>query len=43
MIVIDKDGVRVESIKGGASSAFENVAKVIGGAIQSEKNNKAEV
>ncbi|MDH5219428.1 MAG: spore germination protein GerW family protein, partial [Gammaproteobacteria bacterium] len=42
MIIIDKNGVRVESIKGSASSAFENVAKTIGSAIQSEVKRKSE-
>ena len=42
MIIIDKNGVRVESIKGGASSAFENIAKTIGTAIQSEVKRKTE-
>jgi uncharacterized spore protein YtfJ len=41
MIIIDKNGVRVESVKGGASSAFESVAKAIGSAIQAEKKEKA--
>lgn len=42
MIIIDKNGVRVESIKGSASSAFENIAKTIGSAIQSEIKRKTE-
>jgi len=37
MIIIDKNGVRVESIKGGASSALESVAQTIGRAIQDKK------
>ena len=34
MVIIDKNGVRIESIKGGASSAFESVGNAIGKAIQ---------
>jgi len=40
MIIIDKDGVRIETIKGGASSAFESVGNAIGKAIQSENKQK---
>ena len=40
MVIIDKDGVRVETIKGGASSAFESVGKAIGSAIQSDKHKQ---
>lgn len=36
MIIIDKDGVRIESVKSGASSAFESVGTAIGKAFQSE-------
>ncbi len=42
MIIIDKNGVRVESIKSGASSALESVAQTIGKAIQSEKKQKTD-
>jgi len=42
MIVIDKDGVRIESIKGGASSAMESVAQTIGKAIQAEKGKSSD-
>jgi uncharacterized spore protein YtfJ len=41
MVIIDKSGVRVESIKGGASSALESVAQTIGKAIQAQKKEKA--
>ncbi len=40
MIIIDKNGVRIEPIKGSASSAFESIAQTIGQAIQSEKKEK---
>jgi len=40
MIIIDKSGVRVESIKGGASSAFESVGTAIGKALQFESKQK---
>jgi uncharacterized spore protein YtfJ len=42
MVIIDKSGVRVESIKGGASSALESVAQTIGKAIQAEKKEKTD-
>jgi len=41
MIIIDKEGVRIETIKGGASSAFESVGTAIGKAIQSENKQKS--
>lgn len=34
LIVINEDGVRLESIKGGASSVFEKVAETIGKTVQ---------
>lgn len=40
MIIIDKNGVRIETIKGGASSAFESVGTAIGKAIQSESKKE---
>lgn len=42
MVIIDKNGVRVESIKGSVSSAFESVAQTVGKVIQSEKKEKAD-
>ncbi len=42
MIIIDQNGVRIEPIKGGASSAFESIAHTIGEAIQSEKKEKSD-
>lgn len=41
MIIIDKDGVRIESVKSGASSAFESVGTAIGKAFQSENKQSA--
>ena len=40
MVIIDKNGVRVETIKGRVSSAFESVAQVIGKTIQAKKREK---
>lgn len=40
MIIIDKDGVRIETIKGGASSAFESVGTAIGKAMQTDSKKK---
>jgi uncharacterized spore protein YtfJ len=40
MVIIDKNGARVETIKGGASSAFENVAQTISNTIQAKKKEK---
>ncbi len=37
MIIINKDGVRLEPVKGGTSSVLEKVAETIGKAVQ--KNN----
>ena len=42
LMIIDKDGVRVETIKGSASSAIETIAQTVGKAIQSEKKEQAE-
>lgn len=42
MIIIDKSGVRVESIKGGTASVMESVGSVIGKAIESSNNKKKE-
>jgi len=39
MIIIDKDGVRIESIKSGASSAFESVGKAIGTAMKKTESD----
>jgi len=43
MVIIDKSGVRIESIKSGASSALENVGKAIGKAMSksTEKTHKS--
>lgn len=40
MVIIDKNGVRIETIKGGASSAFESVGTAIGKAMQSGNKSK---
>jgi len=42
MIIVDKKGVRIETIKGGASSAFESVGTAIGKAIGSDSKKKGE-
>ena len=42
MVIIDKNGVRVETIKGGVSSAFESVAQTIGKTIQTKKKEKTD-
>lgn len=42
MVIIDANGVRVETIKGGASSAFESMAQTIGKAIQAEKKEETD-
>ncbi|MDH5232297.1 MAG: spore germination protein GerW family protein [Gammaproteobacteria bacterium] len=42
MIIIDKNGVRVESIKGGAASALESVAKTVSNAVQNSKKDKSD-
>lgn len=33
LIIINKDGVRVEAIKGGAASALENIAETVANAV----------
>lgn len=40
MVIIDKNGARVETIKGSASSALESVAQTIGNTIQAKKKEK---
>lgn len=40
MIIIDSNGVRVESIKGGTASVMESVGSVIGKAIESNAGKK---
>lgn len=40
MIIVDKKGVRIETIKGGASSAFESVGTALGQAIQSSSSKQ---
>jgi len=35
LIIINKDGVRVEAIKGGAASALENIAETVAKAVSS--------
>ncbi len=42
MVIIDKNGVRVETIKGGMSSTVESVAQTIGKVIQNKKKEKAD-
>jgi uncharacterized spore protein YtfJ len=40
LIVINKDGVRIESIKGGTASVLEKVAEVVGKAAAGKSENK---
>lgn len=40
-IIVNKDGVRVETIKGGTASVLESVGSAIGKAVE-RKSNKAE-
>jgi len=40
MVVIDKQGVRIESIKSGASSALESVGNAIGKIMEKERKPK---
>jgi len=42
IIVISKDGVKVESIKGGTASALEKVGDVIGKAVEKRGEKKEE-
>lgn len=42
MVIIDKNGVRVETIKGGTSLAIESIAQTVGKAIKSDKKKKAD-
>ncbi|MDH5360888.1 MAG: spore germination protein GerW family protein [Gammaproteobacteria bacterium] len=37
MIIVNKDGVRLESIKGGAGSVLEKVVEVVGQSVQKSK------
>jgi uncharacterized spore protein YtfJ len=39
LIIINKDGVRLEPIKGGAASALEKVAEVVGKGMQKAKES----
>lgn len=38
MIIINKDGVRLEPVKGGTSSVLEKVAETIGKAVQKDRD-----
>lgn len=40
LVIIDKDGVRVESIKGAAASLMEKVADVVGKAANNKSSGK---
>ena len=40
LIVINKDGVRIESIKGGTASVLEKVAEAVGKAAAGKSENK---
>ncbi len=40
IVIIDKEGVRVETIKGGISSVFESVAQTIGKVVQTKNKEK---
>jgi len=41
LIIINKDGVRMESIKGGTASVLEKVAEVVGNSVQKAKESGA--
>jgi len=41
MIVVNKDGVRIESIKGGTASVWEKVAEAVGKATAARSGSKA--
>ena len=41
VIVIDKDGVRVEGLRGGKASAFERMGEVIGKVIERKSGERA--
>jgi len=42
LIIVNKDGVRVEPIKSGASSVMEKIAETIGKAASSSTGNKSD-
>lgn len=42
VIIINKDGVRVEPIKGGASAAFEKIGEAIGKCLDGHTHGKGE-
>ena len=42
IIVVNKDGVKVEAIKGGTASVLEKVGDVIGKAVESRRGKKDE-
>lgn len=42
IIVVNKDGVKVETIKGGTASALEKVGEVIGKAVEKRMEKKKE-
>ena len=42
LIVINKEGVRVEALKGGAASGFEKVAETVGKATTAKSESKKE-
>lgn len=42
MVIIDQNGVRIETIKSGVSSTVESVARTIATTIQNKKKDKAD-
>lgn len=42
LIIADKDGVRLEPIKGGASSVLEKVVEVVGKSVNKDSTEKTE-